>query len=369
MLPLAIGVAAAHSRTSAAYSCTGQIQQLFSSFTGGAAKNGGAAPTFTTNGRAYCLTAIQTYHWNVGAGKAAGTLGLTFVSGPAGFGSVPAVQAIGSPGQNNAPNVNWQANFPTAPTPTVIDGTYKCRDSDPATWSGDTSGSPAFCAVYGIAASGELPPATTTTAANDGDRVAAARRLKAYLKVIDKARDHPTGAGLSTDDWLKLFDGPEFPRVGDCSFGALYGPLVGADADLARIDDHPAHNSAHAAQAELDRLVTVIDKCDHSGTLRKLRAGLATIASKLGRISESALSNETAAQLRQLAADKDALVAATLPAVFGIPFTKLLREGTLVQRDLDRQSGSTVGESVRVTRLSRAAGDLYTLARLIQGSS
>lgn len=137
------------------WSCNGQIERIFTSFgSGGVAENGGSAPTFSTNGQAYCLTAIQTYHWNKGAGKAPGTLGLTHVSGPAGFASLGPFTAVGSAGQGGAQNVNWQANVPTSPTPSVIDGTYTCVDSDPTTWSTDSAGGTAFCAVWGIPATG-----------------------------------------------------------------------------------------------------------------------------------------------------------------------------------------------------------------------
>src|SRR5207244_3032532 len=129
------------------------------------AVNGATEPTFSTGGKAYCVTSIQTYHWNGGKGKAPGTLGLKHVSGPAGFATVGPFTAVGSAGQNNAPNVNWQANVPTSPTPTVIDGTYKCTDSDPATWSADTSGGPGYCNVWGILAQGGPAPTPAPTPA------------------------------------------------------------------------------------------------------------------------------------------------------------------------------------------------------------
>lgn len=157
------GSAASHG--SAGYTCSGSIVEVFKGFGTGAARNGATAPSFSTGGHAYCLTAIQTYHWNGGKGQTPGTLGLKHVSGPAGFASVGPFKAVGSAGQNNAPNVNWQANVPTAPNPTAIDGTYTCTDSDPATWSADTAGGPGYCNVYGILAQGGPAPAPTTTAA------------------------------------------------------------------------------------------------------------------------------------------------------------------------------------------------------------
>ena len=149
------GSAASHT---SGVTCTGQIVEIFAGFGTGGAVNGATKPTFSTGGQAYCLTAIQTYHWNGGKGQAPGTLGLEHVSGPAGFSTVGPFNAIGSAGQNNAPNVNWQANVPTSPNPTVIDGTYKCTDSDAATWSASTTGGPGFCNVYGYLAQGVAPP-------------------------------------------------------------------------------------------------------------------------------------------------------------------------------------------------------------------
>ena len=157
LLALALAGSAA-SHPSADVTCNGQIVKIFDGFGTGAAVNGATEPTFSTGGHAYCLTAIQTYHWNGGKGQAPGTLGLKHVSGRAGFSTVGPFSAVGSAGQNNAPNVNWQANVPTSPNPTVIDGTYACTDSSPATWSANTAGGPGFCNVYGIPAQGVAPP-------------------------------------------------------------------------------------------------------------------------------------------------------------------------------------------------------------------
>jgi PKD repeat protein len=45
--------------------------------------------------------------------------------------------------------VNWQVTFSTA-KPVVLDGTYSCKDSSPATWSqNQASGGKGFCIVYG----------------------------------------------------------------------------------------------------------------------------------------------------------------------------------------------------------------------------
>lgn len=156
---------AAGSWAASAYSCSGQIVKIFDNTNANAVVNGGTPPSFTTNG-AYCLTSIGTYHWNSGHGQSPGQLSLSRTSGPAGFpSSVGPFDAQGSAGQGGAPNVNWQANVPTTPTPTVIDGTYTCQDSTPSTWSANTVGGPGFCIVYGIAAqsTSTTTPTTATT--------------------------------------------------------------------------------------------------------------------------------------------------------------------------------------------------------------
>lgn len=163
---LAASVAfAAGPRANPSYFCHGSIVEVFAGSGTGAVVNGGKPPTFSTKGQAYCVTSVQTYHWNNGKGQAPGTIALRQVSGPAGFDAEAGpFKAMGSAGQNGAPNVNWQVTLSTAPAPdAVIDGTYQCIDSSPATWSTATAGGPGFCNVYGLAASPNGNPAPTTS--------------------------------------------------------------------------------------------------------------------------------------------------------------------------------------------------------------
>jgi hypothetical protein len=131
----------------AAYRCTGSKLKLFDNSNIGGVLNGGTPPSFSTKGKAYCLVQLVTYHWNGAQGATPGTIGLggaTGVLGP--------WKARGSAGQGGAPNVNWTATVPTA-RPTVINGTYTCRDSDPATWSQNpATGGHGFCIVYVLSA-------------------------------------------------------------------------------------------------------------------------------------------------------------------------------------------------------------------------
>jgi PKD repeat protein len=151
----------------AGYTCSGAQVKIFDNSNGYGVSNGGKPPSFSTGGKAYCVNSIVTYHWNNALGAKPGTIGLGTTGGTLG-----PYKAIGSAGQNNAPNVNWTATAPTSPKPVVIKGTYTCVDSNPATWSQDQqSGGKGFCTVYGTAAIGsgpvtaptaKKPPATTT---------------------------------------------------------------------------------------------------------------------------------------------------------------------------------------------------------------
>jgi PKD repeat protein len=151
----AIGFAAS---SPPAYRCSGGQVKLFDNSNGGGVQNGGKPPTFSTKGRPYCLASITTYHWNNGLGKAPGAIAL---QGPAG--TVGPFNATGSSGQGGARNVNWTVNVPAGKS-VVIDGTYACRDSDPATWSqNQLSGGRGFCVVYGVPAVKSSGGGTTST--------------------------------------------------------------------------------------------------------------------------------------------------------------------------------------------------------------
>ena len=111
-------------------------------------RNGGSAPVFSTHGKAVCLTSITTYHWDDGNGAPPGELGLTaesgLLGGPGGLGPW---HVSATSGQDNAPEVNWRANVSLNP-PVILDGRYACSDSDPSTWSSNSSsGGDGFCTV------------------------------------------------------------------------------------------------------------------------------------------------------------------------------------------------------------------------------
>jgi hypothetical protein len=132
------------------YQCTGNQLTLFNNGNIAAVQNGGTPPTFSTNGADYCLVSIATYHWNNAKGTAApGTIALGVVQGLGGAGgTLGPWQTTGSPGQGGVPNAYWTATLPAGATPVVINGTYTCRDSSPATWAQNAgTGGHGICTV------------------------------------------------------------------------------------------------------------------------------------------------------------------------------------------------------------------------------
>jgi hypothetical protein len=128
------------------YRCSGAQIKLFDNSNGGGVQNGGKPATFSTGKKTYCLASITTYHWNNGQGAAPGSIGLKVVSGLGGKGNtLGPLAATGSAGQGGAQNVNWTV---TAAQPIVLNGSYACQDSDPASWSQNpASKSQGFCTV------------------------------------------------------------------------------------------------------------------------------------------------------------------------------------------------------------------------------
>jgi hypothetical protein len=125
------------------YQCVGGVTKLFDNWNTDAVQGGGTAPTFSTNGQAYCVVSMATYHWNGGKGLTPGSVGLK-----RGSQIVGSWHAVGTTGQGGAPDVGWLVTIPTT-TPVVIDGSYTCTDSDPASWSQDSaSGHQGFCRVW-----------------------------------------------------------------------------------------------------------------------------------------------------------------------------------------------------------------------------
>lgn len=135
--------------------CTGSEREIFDDTNVGLVGNGGQRPIFNTGGKAYCVSYIQTYHWNNGRGPglATGFVGLSAVgSALGGPGSIGSWKVTASNGQAGAPNVNWRANLPHSP-PVVIRGSYTCNDSAPGTWSqNQASAGFGFCIVGGTPA-------------------------------------------------------------------------------------------------------------------------------------------------------------------------------------------------------------------------
>lgn len=105
--------------------------------------NSGSAPSFSTNGKAYCLDSLSTTHYNDGNGKAPGSIGLVSSDGTK-LGPWPAhVLKDG---------FTWRAS-PPAGSSVILNGTYTVVDSDPSTWtSSAASGGRSFAVVSASAA-------------------------------------------------------------------------------------------------------------------------------------------------------------------------------------------------------------------------
>ncbi len=112
------------------------------------------------------ITELVTYHWNNGLGAKPGKITLFNPGTGAQFGPF---NAVGSPGQNGAANVNWTANVNIA----VPAGNYQVIDSDFATWSwNSTSKNFGFAIVRGDYPSGGSP-STGSSACPQGAKGAA----------------------------------------------------------------------------------------------------------------------------------------------------------------------------------------------------
>lgn len=100
-----------------------------------AVQNGGISPLFNVPfGKAYHLLSIHTYHWNNGQGQIPGTLGIEDEAG-----NRKEWQATATSGYKGAPNVNWSVDVDERIILRDINGPYKVLDSDPKTWSQNSS--------------------------------------------------------------------------------------------------------------------------------------------------------------------------------------------------------------------------------------
>jgi hypothetical protein len=139
---------ARHHQAKPTFKCEGPQFTVFDNTNAAGIQNNASPPTFTTNG-AICVTHVRTYHYNGGRGAKPGTLTLRRVSGPAGLPAT--VGPFQAQGGGSPKGVDWLANVSTSP-PRVIDGTYRCIDSDPRTWSHNTDSHGGFCLVKGVSA-------------------------------------------------------------------------------------------------------------------------------------------------------------------------------------------------------------------------
>lgn len=134
---------------------TADAAPIFDNTNKGAVVNGPTAPTVFTLAAPTAITLLYTYHWDGGTGPKPGTIGLRDANG-----ATYIFPAVGSPGQNGAPNVNWTATVAI----TIPAGTYTVIDSSNATWSQNAqSGGSGFARVEGVpvvsGSGGVVPPA------------------------------------------------------------------------------------------------------------------------------------------------------------------------------------------------------------------
>ena len=153
------------SAPSAVYQCVGSPTVLSTNWNVDAVANGGTEPSFSTGGASYCVISISDYHWNDGTGKTPGTIGLASEQGT--LGPWNATGSAGSPTAtypDGVPNANWTVTPSSPSQPVVINGTYACADSDPASWSENAgSGGQGFCQVTVEDAQQTTTTTTTTT--------------------------------------------------------------------------------------------------------------------------------------------------------------------------------------------------------------
>jgi len=214
--PVLMAQAASSQVPLSSYVCQGSQITLFNNTNGYLVSNGGTPPQFSTNGKAYCLNYIQTYHWNDGKGAPLGGLELARISGPAGLPPRTGyIQSQGSSGQGGAPNVNHYVDVPSNP-PTIIDGVYQCLDTIRGSWSENAqSGGAGFCIVYATPAvapgssTGSTTPTTTPSTSSSSSTMAAwvwfailaaVLFLAAVVYVVTRRRKMPPRPPSDDDD-------------------------------------------------------------------------------------------------------------------------------------------------------------------------
>jgi hypothetical protein len=166
VIAASLALLSGNSEAATTYQCVGSQTTLFSNWNGYAVTNGGTQPSFSTDGQPYCLISISTYHWNGGNGEAPGQIGL--LSEENRLGPWPASGSVGSPSEaypEGVPDAAWTVTPGSSSQPVIINGTYVCDDSDPASWSQDaTSGGQGFCKVVAQQAEPVTPtPPTNST--------------------------------------------------------------------------------------------------------------------------------------------------------------------------------------------------------------
>jgi len=108
---------------------TGDVSPLVTENMNTLGVNSGATsePQFTFS-TSVLIVSMYDYHWNNATGDTPGTITIQNVNTNELYGPFT---TYGLPGQGGVPNVYWQ----TEPGITIPSGTYRIKDSNPATWS------------------------------------------------------------------------------------------------------------------------------------------------------------------------------------------------------------------------------------------
>ena len=139
-------------------SSTQSPQKVMENMNTGTVYNGATSePTFTFP-TSVVIVSLTDYHWNNAKGATPGTISIQNVNTNGIYGPF---SAYGVPGQGGVPNANWQ----TEPGITIPSGTYRVKDSDPATWSqnSQSGGAGMVHIVYQQTTSSAFSPASVST--------------------------------------------------------------------------------------------------------------------------------------------------------------------------------------------------------------
>jgi hypothetical protein len=141
---LLLQVALASQLANTHYSCGSTEIKAIDTWNGGAVTNGGTPSEFDTDGPV-CFLSDEDYHYNNGQGAPLGYMSIIGVKTTS-----PGVKYVGPlfAQKSSGSDQGWVVTPPSGQQ-IILDGTYRCEDSDPSTWSSNAASKGAgFCLVY-----------------------------------------------------------------------------------------------------------------------------------------------------------------------------------------------------------------------------